>query len=344
MSRDGCSRWKRLLCAVAAAVLGGASSAASSDRFALAQVEVTGPVRELVARGSGGSARLEGSFVAGERVRVTLALPLLDTGPQLAPELSWRGEGRATFAGWDSEAAQERSARWSASPLALQTRPVVAPPMRSPRRAPRSALGLAAAGVLLALSARARPRLAVTCAVAATAAAVAVFAGQRPQTPLVRLIEVDGRSGAGLAIDCASSELRGARADDLRWECDPPLAVLTAGAARSTSDWTLGGRAVQIRVYRPFEVLGRRLAANANQWGLLAPVWRRSPSGDWQRFDAWPLGAELPDVGGEVDAGPPGWINPALPLGVSIVTGRWEDAPRSGPSTASEVWVRWIGP
>jgi hypothetical protein len=82
----------------------------------------------------------------------------------------------------------------------------------------------------------------------------------------------------------------------------------------------------------------RRLAAERNEWGLLSPVWRRSSDGDWESMDSWPAGAAWAGSARQA-AAPPGWLQPGLPLGVTVILGRWESAEAGGAQT----WVRWIG-
>lgn len=348
MHADGCSPPTRLVLALAALALGAGSADARAqgnlgDRLALARIQVSGPVAGLACTVGAARAELEGAFADGERVVLVLALPIADADAALAPALTWSGEGSATFAGWERELAQERLAQWSALPASLRNRPRVSAPGNNSRRAPLAAVWLAAGGALLALAARARARLAIACALVATASAAAYGALVRSTFPSRQVLEVDAGSGAALSLVCARSELRGVRADDLRWEVEPAFAPLSTRTARGDPALTLRGADVELRSWRTFDLEGRRLSVQLNRWGLLAPVWVRAPSGEWRRFGAWPAGLALADAGGEASLGPPGWSNPALPLGATIIIGRWDDAPSLRPGAGGEVWLRWVG-
>lgn len=273
---------------------------------------------------------------------VDLALPRSPSDAPLTPNLEWNGPGRATFVGWGSEATQRRAAEWSALPKSLSQRARVSAPLGAASRVARPALWLAAAGALLAVAARAR--WALWCALGVTSATVVVSVALPPARPWRRVIELEALGVTALAVDCARDQLRGARDDDLRWECEPNSASLRATSLRNRRELELAGRGALLRRWSRLATDGRRLDGDANAWGLLAPVWRRSRSGEWRRFAAWPSGVALPETGGEASTGPPGWINPALPAGTEIVIGRWDEPAVAPVGVEAEVWVRWIGP
>ena len=83
----------------------------------LAEIDVTGPVRDLVVSiGSAGESRLLGELLPGERMRITLPLPARDTA--VAPEIRWagadapgseeEGRGRVRFVGWKTDLASKQ--------------------------------------------------------------------------------------------------------------------------------------------------------------------------------------------------------------------------------------------
>lgn len=319
----------------------GVPAAAGEDRFALLQVELVGPLERVsVEVGRSASLELEGGVQAGERW--TLEAPLALSGAAeraSAPELRLNGAGSARVIGWEESSAAARAAAWGRLPMTLRSRPALALPAREGSRAPFAAVALASSGALLALALRRRLWVAGLVSGGAASAAVALVVLQPVPAAALRVLEVDGRSARALLVDLARDELPGARVDDLRWSSTPATAPVRVHAARGAPSVRLASPGAVLRATREFQLDERRLAAERNEWGLLSPVWRRSSDGDWEFMAAWPAGAAWAGSAGD-GAPPPGWLQPGLPLGVTVVLGRWESAEAGD---GAPTWVRWIG-
>jgi len=312
------------------------------DRFALLRLELVGPLeRVIVDAGRSASFELEGVVLAGERW--TLEAPLAPSGVaerEAPPELRLGGAGEARFAGWDPNLASARAAAWARIPMSLRSRPPVVLPARDGARAPLAAVALASSAALLALALRRRLWAAGLLSTGAAAASVALVVAQPAPAAALRVLEVDGRGAGALLIELARDELPGVRLDDLLWSASPAAAPVRVHSARGAAAVRMTSPGAVLRATRSFAVGERRLAPERNEWGLLAPAWRRSPDGEWEFMEAWPAGT---DWTGSVRDGtpPPGWLQPGLPLGVTVLLGRSETDEANG---VAPTWVRWIGP
>jgi hypothetical protein len=340
---------KRELAVALALALSLSPAKGQSDRFALAQFELDGPLTALeIAAGDSARGTLAANLAAGERLRVNLALPIEATLAAEAPPLvRVVGDGSARFVGWNRDAARAREEAWAKLPLALRVRPCVNPTAPVERRVPNAALWIAAAGALLAIGARTRPWAALACGAAAALAAGWLTSAQGGRPARLRLIEIDGASGRAVAVDSARDSLGDAELADLRWESTPPHAPLRATARRDGAGFELAGPGAVVRRWTSFEVGAATLGAAVQRLGLLAPVWRRETAGEWSGVADWAAGESWSSAAAAealATSAPPGWLQPALPLGVRVVVGRWRSATPAESGGAGEVWVRWIGP
>lgn len=318
----------------------GALPAAGEDRFALLRLELVGPLERVsVDVGRSASFELDGGLQAGERWTLEAPVALSGAAERGAPpQLRVSGAGNARVAGWDEDAAATRAAAWARLPMALRTRPALVLPAREGPRAPFAAIALASSGAWLALALRRRLWAAGLVSGGSLVVAVALVTLQPVPAAALRVLEVDGRSARAVLVDLARDELNGARVDDLRWSTAPLAAPVSIQAARGAASVRLTSPGAVLRAAREFELDGRRLAGELNEWGLISPAWRRSSDGDWEFMETWPAGAAW--AGSARDAAPPpGWLQPGLPLGVTVVLGRWDSAEAGGAPT----WVRWIG-
>jgi hypothetical protein len=340
---------RRVFALLFALLVVGSHARAQTDRFALAEFELTGPITALeVSAGDSAHGALAAKLSAGERLRVELALPVEAPSAAEAPaKVRVVGDGTARFVGWKRDAATSREQAWSRVPMALRMRPRASPATPSERRVPNAALWIAAAGALLAIGARTRAWAALACG-AATALVVGWLThAQGPRPTRIRLVEFDGPSGRAVAVDSARERLSGADEGDLRWESTPAHAPLRATARRDRSGYELSASGAVLRSWTSFEIGARALSADENRLGLLAPVWRRDAAGDWSAAGSWAVGDAWPNDTTVAEAGseePPGWLQPALPLGVRVLVGRWRSATPAESGGAGEVWVRWVGP
>jgi hypothetical protein len=321
--------------------LAGSSAAAGADRFALLRLELVGPLERVrVDVGRSASFELEGAVSAGERWSIEAPLALSGTAERaVEPELRLSGAGNARVVGWDENSAAARSAAWGSTPIALRSRPPLGLPAREGPRAPFAAVALASSGALLALALRRRLWPAALVSASSVAGAVALVLLQPAPAAGLTVVEVDGRSARAVLVELARDELHDARVDDLLWSTLPASAPVTVRAARGSASVRLVSPGAVLRATRAFQLDARRLAAEHNEWGLLSPVWRRSADGDWEFMDTWPAGTAWAGISQDAPP-PPGWLQPGLPLGVTVLLGRWESAE---PSGAAPTWVRWIG-
>ncbi len=324
-------------------------AAAQTDRFALAEFELTGPLTALeVSAGDTARGVLAARLSAGERLRVELALPIeAPSAAEAPPQVRVVGDGTARFVGWKPAAATAREQAWSRLPMALRMRPRASPATPTERRVPNAALWIAAAGALLAIGARTRAWATLACGAAAALVVGWLTSAHGARPTRVRLVELDGPSGRAVAVDSARDRLPSADEGDLRWESTPPHAALRATARRDRTGYELSAPGAVLRSWTNFELGAQALSADENRLGLLAPVWRRDAAGDWSAAASWAAGAPWPNdtpVASEDSGAPPGWLQPALPLGVRVVVGRWRSAAPTESGGAGEVWVRWVGP
>jgi len=318
------------------------------DRFALARVELVGPLRAVRAS-AGDAARAEwlSPLAAGERITVSLALPILDRSALLSPpEFALDGEGRATFLEWRPDAVAVRDSAWEALPPALRSRPRPTPGRESRPRVPMSSWWLASAAGVAVLALRRRPGGALAVGCLGGLAASVTLLGEERRVGFTRIVEIDGDSGQAIALDLGRDSI-GVSPTDVRWESAPdraPLSTRTIGAETGAPALELEGAGVNLRVWRKASTDGLRLDPGQNGWGLLSPVWLREGDGAWREFGLWPAGLAPSADSAPTESAPPGWLNPALPLGRRVIVGRWRDPTPALDGESEEVWVRWVGP
>lgn len=324
-----------------ASTLGAAQvdAADAEERLSIARIELVGPLRALELSVGNARSSWRGALSPGERFELELAIAAERPWLWGAPVVTWDGAGTARVRGWDVSVIETRQREWRESPPELRARPPALAPFERRPRAPIAGVALALAAALCVIAARARAWLATAVALVGAAAAGWLTAGASTERA-TRVIEVDGASGAAVAVDGALDQLSGARLDDLRWEF-PPRAAALIRSTRGANEFSLHTRGGWVRRWRAWNPEGRSLGPDVNDWGLLAPVWRRDADGQWRELEAWPRGVVLNAEAGKPGAQPPGWLNPALPAGAYVVVGRWVDSPEA--AEGQDTWVRWVG-
>jgi len=320
------------------------AAAGQQSRTRLARVELAGPLQgaELdYPDGSGASLALE--LVAGERRTLVVPLAAPTSAPDAAPEIVVGGEGEVRFAGWVQSDVELLESQWRRLSPALRGRPRPAALGDPGRSGPSvAALLLTCAGFTLVL--RLRRQGLVALGVGALAAAVAYGAAARPASrgEVLRLLEGDGVGGGWLEVRVGRERLTVASAEAAWVETRPARAALRARVDEAPAGlrWTfMAPRATVVHVGLPALASDTLMRAGPNRLAALDPVWVREADGAWARHGAWDLGAALPEAlpgPGE----PPGWLNPALPLGTGILVARDASAPQA---PGEQTWVRVVG-
>lgn len=313
-----------------------------------ARVSLTGPLDGLEVETVGaGSARLELELAAGERRELVVACVPSPLSGEEPPLLKTRGDGAARFEGWIEEDRASEELLASKLSLGLRSRPL--PPAPDPGGG-----GLPTAGLLVALAAflfvvklraRALPALGAGALGAGAVFALAVAPGADGAS--LRLIELEDRGPWALEVSVARSRLAVPAGWHGRLATRPALAPVDValGDGGPGAVWTLEAGAADLVTFVPLHLGPLDLdRAGSNGLAALAEVWLRSTDGEWSRRGAWPLGAGLP--GPKAGAGePPGWLNPALPQGRTVLIARLLDpqALGDGGPARSATWLRWIG-
>ena len=334
------------------AALGAAAPALADEgtRTPLARVELEGPLEAVdLSFPDGNGTTIALPLAAGERRTLTLPLPAPAIAAQALPVVTVQGAGAARFAGWVGSDVERLSAEWGRLPLGLRRRPRPPAPERAHTSGPPlAALLVACAGFLGALRWRRRGPLALAVGALAAAAAYALALPPPATGRELRLLEGDGSSGAWLALRVARERLELAPAAALLVETRPPLAPLRVRVEPGPQGprWILlaPGATIDLLDLAPLEpdLLTR---AGTNRLGALTQVWVREADGRWSRRGSWPAGAPLPAaLAGPGE--PPGWLNPALPMGTGVLLGRRASDPAEAPSGApapDALWVRLVG-
>ncbi len=312
---------------------------ADTSRLHIARVELRGPLSSVTFDlAVAGRTHVELDLRAGESRVLDVPLPVFEGLDERAPKIeSAPADGFVHFVGWDPD--RERTSAFERVPLGLKTRP---------RPAVERDLALSPASFLLAAAAslfaqRVKKRVLRALAVALVASIAILWIETRDRTSDVertRLIEVDASSGSAITIDTASERIELELAHFLALELDPPKSVpeveldaRAPGAARlsiSSPNATL----------HAIGELGAppAIERGSNRFADLDSVWLREGDGSWSSRGVWPVGAPLPaPVAGDRSL-PPGWINPALPQGISVLIARRKVA-AGGPSE----WIRSFG-
>jgi hypothetical protein len=305
-----------------------------------ADVEVSGPVRDLVVSlGSAGEARLAGELLPGERQRIAVPLPVRDASAAVAPQIGWNpsagadpesaGRGSARFLGYREDRA---SARIEDLPpgLRARTRPPIGPVEPRLRAA---SLALLPACLVVGLLLRRRSGAALLFAVSGSAAVLFLGwpRGAQPGRKLV-VLETDADSGAGLEVTATWERARAPQAEleDCVVESSNDAArVVWTRPLGSAGEWTATAHGSALWLLRAF-------ARGAGGDRALAETWLRE-DGEWTARGPWRPGQPLPPpVPGPP---PPGWLAAGLPQGIPVLVGRAADG--SGPG--EELWVRETG-
>ncbi|MCC7015361.1 MAG: hypothetical protein IT454_22570 [Planctomycetes bacterium] len=325
-------------------------------RFALAELELSGPLRRVrVELDERAATEVDVQLAAGERRLVSVPLAAAHHGlePRVIelPEM----DGGARWNGWSREGWTELSEFWAELPLALRHRPAVEPAvLDAGARVPPAALLAASAVVIVVLAARRRALLALAVSIAGSVGLFAVLASGAGDSSALRILEGDGASGRWIAVDVAWERWSGSASTPLLLESAPPdAAVLARASLADPSHWSLFAAR---SVWRRFEVLdpaARRIDRSGNLWGACDAVWTRDSDGGWRFHGPWEVGEPLAPGLSQM---PPGRFNPALPQGVEVVLARLAPGAFCGtpPATQragsgalqaapSEVWLRWVG-
>jgi hypothetical protein len=337
--------------ALLASSVGVGPGAGAGNLARLAEIEVTGPVRDLVVSlGSAGEARLSGELLPGERTRIVLPLPARDALVSIAPEIRWagsdsigsedEGRGRARFVGWKPDLASKEIEDLLPG-LRARSRPQLSPPEI---HLPRASLAILPACLLIGLALRRRAAAALAFALAGSGVLLAIGSPRTGRAEReVTVLETDAESSSGLAVT-ATWERASLSTEDLAASVvDISKAgerVAWSGALSKGEAWTLTARGSTVCVERAFDAGEQVFRRAENRVRDLAEVWVRE-DGSWSARGAWPRGAALPPAAGgpAPDSAPPGWLAAGLPQGVAVLIGRAASAERSGKAT----WIRQTG-
>ncbi len=311
---------------------------AREDRLQLARVELVGPLEEArFDLGAMGVTRVLGPLAEGERRALQVPLPAWGDPRGAEPEVEVDGEGSARFVAWDDAANEGLARRWLEVPAGLRARPLPVPPALDRRRPPETAVLLVAALFLIGLALRKRPRAGYALGVAGAGALLLLAHPVLEPDEGVHVQEGDG-SGRWISVFIERSEL-GLRFDELalRVECLPPRARLrwTVGLDPDRAWSASASRAVLFALAesRP----SGQLHPARNDLHDLLEVWiREAGAAEWTGHPAWPRGSGLRASTGPAD--PPGWLNPALPMGTGVLIGRAQPLLRREGD-----WIRLVG-
>lgn len=320
--------------------LASAFGAQSAPRWSRAQVELIGPLEALQLVGARSTTSLTLALAPGERRAAVV--PSFDASFGAAPALTTTGAGSARFAAWDDAYAAAGEAWWQRVAPGLRARPLprIGEEHNAQFRAPLLALLLALAALPVALATRRRPSVCAACALALAAGVVAAVVRVDQFEPRVRVLEGDG-FGNWIAVDAAVGELTLDTRLPQRISGERQALHFEIAAALDGRDATV--RVAGGRLWRalPLEPGERRFARTGNDWGELSACWLREPDGAWSARGKWPAGQPLPAAEPSLPQDPPGWINPALPQGTSILIGELTPGAYAGDDPRlARVWVR----
>jgi len=340
---------RALAAACLALALGVPAAAAEGTRTPLGRVELVGPLQRVelgFPDGSGTTVAIP--LASGEHRTLTLPLPSPSVAPDAQPRITVEGVGSARFAGWVGDDLTRLRQEWERLPPGLRLRPRPPALEDAPQRGPPlAALLVACAAFLLALRLRRRGLAALGVGLVGAAATYALGAPSQASGRELSVLEGDGTSEVWLAVHVGRERLVLEPADALRLETRPPRAVLDVLVDEGPHGlrWTLRARGATLDrldlVSLEASVLTRE---GPNRLGALTQTWVRDGGGTWTRRGPWPAGATLPDAlpgPGE----PPGWMNPALPMGVGVLVARRSAASAEVEASgkAAERWVRVVG-
>lgn len=317
------------LCACAAV------SQAGESRIAWAEVELRGPLRELVlAHGPADAERVrfEGELSDGESRTFAVPVPVRETTRARPPQFTWdvgaddAARGRARFVRW----LPDRSV--TIAP-ALRARPRPPVELHAPV-VPAAALLALAAGALCVAALRRRVFAALATALASGGlAALLVEAGAGDMPARARVLEGATDQPVWLAVDSGSARLELAEetlAQAFEVAVDPPEAALEVGfALRAGAPVRLSAARARIHVLSA-AAQPAAWSVDHNALGAFARTWLRK-EGAWTAHGAWGSGAPFPvALAGDaaVHDAAPGWLTAGLPQGVDVFLGEY--AARAG--------------
>jgi hypothetical protein len=316
-----------------------ASSAAAFDHARVAEIELKGPLSNVVLQAAGGGrTRIEGALAAGE-TRV-LAVPIAQPdGASSAPTITFdvepdpaRASGAARFLRW-----REKSGAFTRlSPgLRARARPALAETVVEVSRAAPLVLLVAA---IVVVSTRRRPLVALAVALGASGALIPlVRAPARDLEASVTLVDGDAAAGVWRRVDAALDALA-LPSDELEFtlDVDPAHASVVWHVALDRTE-PLRARSPRARLFvtRGIEVADGLLSRARNGYAAFDDAWFRE-DGVWKHVGPWPLGAPLPAPAAE--SAPPAWLASSLPQGVTILVAR-----ERGDSARAARFVRVSG-
>lgn len=298
---------------------------AAQDGIRIAELRLTGPLREVTLENAGSwRTRVTCDLAPGEVRTVRVPLATSDA-PRDEPELRLLppdGPGDAVLV---ALAAGEDPFTWSALPAGLRARSW--PPLRPARPRPDAARLALVAGALclgLALGALGRRRTVALAVGALACAAPFVLPARAPAALALRVHEGDAESGEWLRVDGAR-EILDLRPGALGWAESLPFArersfevtLETGGALR----WALSGKGLALYFCEHLSAF-ESFEPRSNEALALAACWTRDAAGAWTARGAWAVGAPLPPPGAGGGEAPPGWLAAGLPQGVGVLLGR----------------------
>jgi len=320
-------------------------AAARENRARVAEIEVTGPVSELVlSLGAAGETRIEGGLLAGERVRLAVPLPARGAEAGPPPRITWATGGELDLEGGVRGSA--RFVRWSDDATRLdllppgllaRPRPPVAP---EEIELPLSVLALLPACFVLGLATRARRATSILLSLAGAALVLGLAArrGERGAAE-IEVLEIAPGSALGLEVRAshAAASVDSAELAATALAVDPEEErVVWTGSFEARAAWRASAPGAALYRLHVLDAAAVSLTRAENRGVPLAEAWLRE-EGEWTARGAWGTGAPLPDA--RPGPPPPGWLAAGLPQGVPVLLGRLARA----PGEDRDAWVRQTG-
>jgi hypothetical protein len=309
------------------------------NRLHLATVELVGPLEEArFDLGAMGETRVVGPLAEGERRTVQVPLPAWGDPRGAEPDVEVDGAGQARFVEWDAGGNAELARRWLAVPAGLRARPLPLPPAVDRRRPPEGAVLVVVAVFLVGLALRRRPGLGHALGLVGAAGVLFIALPGERAPSAVAVHEGDGDRWVTVVVDRGSLW---ALLEDgaLRFEVSPPRAALTWTVELSSKYgfWKGSARGAVVFLVRAWDPEGAFHEARNEVMGLEEAWVREAGSPGWVAHPPWPRGHGLQSPIGPAD--PPGWLNPALPMGTGVLIGRAEPQFLS----TEHHWIRLTG-
>jgi hypothetical protein len=328
-----------VIAALALALVAGVPQGARENRLHLAHVELIGPLAEATFDlGAMGETRVVGPLAEGERRTALIPLPAWGDPRGAQPEVELDGEGHARFVEWDERGNDELARRWLALPAGLRARPLPVPPAVDRRRPPEVAVLVVAALFLVGLALRKRPRAGHALGFLG-ALGVGVLSAPVGAPPAGVVVHEGAEGGHWLAVQVARASFETEYDEGtLRVEVLPPRArvrwCVTLGREREWAASAPGTVFFGLGASR----FDGPLRTARNDLDGLDEVWvREAGASGWVEHPPWVRGEGLRLPRGPAD--PPGWLNPALPMGSGALIARVRPAPFREESD----WIRLVG-